>query len=79
MISITKNNKASLAVEYKLEVFKDNNLIYTTSVEIKKEGFTDELCDTLAKLQIMKTLLYKGQIEILEELGNLIPVYEEDK
>ena len=77
MITITKNNKDALAVEYKLEVFKDNNVIYNMSVDIGKHGITDEQRDKLAKLQLMKSLLHDGTIEIIEELSNLIPVYEE--
>ena len=77
MITITKNNKDTLAVEYKLEVFKDNNVIYNMSVDIGKHGITDEQRDKLAKLQLMKSLLHDGTIEIIEELSNLIPVYEE--
>lgn len=79
MITITKNTKDALAVEYKLEVFKDNNVIYNMSVDIGKHGITDEQRDRLAKLQLMKSLLHDGNIEIIEELSNLIPVYEETK
>jgi hypothetical protein len=60
-----------------LEVYKDDNLIYNTSVDIGKHGITDEQRDRLAKLHLMKSLLHDGPIEIIEELSNLIPVYEE--
>lgn len=81
MISITKNYKEPYDqfVEYKLEVFKDNNLIYTTSIEIIKQGITDEQRDTIAKLKLTMSLVHDGPIEIIEELSNLIPVYEEKK
>ena len=78
MISITKK-EINDSTTYKLELFKDNNVIYNVSVDIDKVGTTVELRDTLAKIQLMKTLLCEGPIETIEELGNLIPVYEENK
>ena len=77
MITITKNIKDDFMVEYKLEVYKDNILIYHSSVDISKHGITDEQRDKVARLQLMKTLLHDGYVEIFEELGNLIPLYEE--
>lgn len=77
MISITKK-EIDGSTTYKLELFKDDNVIYNVSVDIGKVGTTDELRDTLAKLQLMKSLLCEGPIETIEELGNLIPMYKEE-
>ena len=77
MITISKNTKDPFAVEYKLEVYKDDNLLYHMTVDIGKHGIKDEERDKIAKLKLVQTLLNKGPIEIIEELGNLIPVYEE--
>ena len=81
MITISKNTKDPFAVEYKLEVYKDDNLLYhmtvDMTVDIGKHGIKDEERDKIAKLKLVQTLLNKGPIEIIEELGNLIPVYEE--
>lgn len=77
MITISKNTKDPFAVEYKLEVYKDDNRIYRQCVDIGKHGIEDEERDRLAKLQLTQTLLNNGPIEIIEELGNLIPMYEE--
>lgn len=77
MITISKNTKDPFAVEYKLEVYKDDNRIYRMSVDIGKHGITDEECDRIAKLKLTQTLLNNGPIEIIGELSNLIPMYEE--
>lgn len=77
MICITKNTKDPFAVEYKLEVYTDNNLLYNKSVDISKHGITDELRDKAAKIKLMQYLLKDNTIEMIEELSDLIPIYEE--
>ena len=57
MICITKNNKDEFSVEYKLEVYTDNRLLYNKSIDIDKHGITDEQRDRLAKLKLMQYLL----------------------
>lgn len=76
MISITKKEIDDYT-SYKLEVFKDDNVIYNVSVDIGKVGTTDEQRDNMAKLKLTMSLLHDGTIETLTELSNLIPVYEE--
>lgn len=76
MITITKNTK-SQDIEYKLEVIKDNNIIYDKTVSIGKQGIEDTQRDELAKLQLMRELLNDGYVEVIKELVDLIPVYEE--
>lgn len=81
MISITKKrNVVELTVEYKLEVIKDNKLIYSASVSIGTEGMffqVEENRDKLAKRQLMNMLLDDISTEVADELYDLIPVYEE--
>lgn len=78
MICITKNNKDPFAVEYKLEVYTDNRLLYNKSVDIDKNGIIKkEDIDRAARLQLLKYLLHDCDISTVEELGNLIPMYEE--
>lgn len=77
MICITKNNKDEFSVEYKLEVYTDNRLLYNKSIDIDKHGITDEQRDRLAKLKLMQYLLRDNTVEMIEELSNLIPIYED--
>lgn len=77
MINITKyKNKEKSTVEYKLEITKENKLIFSTKFEIENDKNTDDkICDRIAKLKLLNILMEDGCIEIFEELSNLIPVY----
>ena len=76
MICITKNNKDAFTIEYKLEVYTDNRLLYNKTVDINKHGITDEQRDRAAKLKLLQYLLQDNPIEMIEEFSNLIPMYE---
>ena len=78
MINITKyKNKEKSTVEYKLEVYKENKIIFSTKFEIEKDKNTDDkILDRLAKLKLLNILMEDGTIDIYEELCNLIPVFE---
>lgn len=77
MINITKyKNKEKSTVEYKLEITKENKLIFSTKFEIENDKNTDDkICDRIAKLKLLNILMEDGSIDIYEELSNLIPVY----
>lgn len=77
MICITKNNKDAFSVEYKLEVYTDNRLLYNKSIDIDYHGITDEQRDKLAKLKLMQYLLRDNTVEMIAELSDLIPIYED--
>lgn len=78
MINITKyKNKEKSTVEYELEVTNENKIIFSTKVEFDKDKNTDDkICDRIAKLKLLNTLMEDGTIDIYEELSNIIPVFE---
>lgn len=78
MINITKyKNKEKSTVEYKLEITKENKLIFSTKFEIENDKNTDDkICDRIAKLKLLNILMEDGSINIYEELSNIIPVFE---
>ena len=79
MISITKNTTNPFAIKYTLEVYTDKELLYKQSVEFGKVGLTDKERDKSARLQLMKEFYRKADVDTIDELSKIIPVYEKDE
>lgn len=79
MISITKNTTDPFVIKYTLEVYTDKELLYSHSVDIGKVGLKDQERDKSARLQLMKEFYSKADIEAIDELSKIIPVYEKDE
>lgn len=78
MVSITKNTTDPFVIKYTLEVYTDKELLYRQSVEIGKD-LNDQWRDKSARLQLMKEFYRKADVDTLDELAQLIPVYEKDE
>ena len=79
MISITKNTTNPFAIKYTLEVYTDKELLYKQSVEFGKPTTINYEMDKMARLQLMKEFVRNCDIQTMDELFKIIPVYEKDE
>lgn len=78
MISITKNTNDPSVIKYTLEVYTDNEMLYKQSVEFGKPTTINYEMDKMARLQLMKEFVRNCDIETMDELFKIIPVYEKE-
>ena len=78
MISITKNTKDPFEVTYTLEVYTDKELLYKQSVKFGKNE-TNVDTDKLARIQMIHKFFKDCDIQTMDELFKIIPVYEKDE